>query len=589
MQPFEVVQTAQPMPESRSQTSQFPVMGIEQRRGKFTSGLCDCLEDEETCWWGCWCPCLLTARTSQQYDLRSSSSYTLARGCCAFCCYAVIFACNPCLISLAEWFCYPIFQGNQRGKIREISGIEGNCLSDYCTFVCCCCSSCAQCQEAREAKAAGLKRIEYCTGEDISNIPVASIDSLHPTIDGSNGNGESLPITDEGQESNKMLYISKASKYLLVAGVLLFLLCITVLAMQKKGDSIFVLLLVFLQPILILYYFYWKPLRTTVALDYIIKLFAVGFFVTTFQAIVFEEIIQILCLVIGAAFIPDALKDDDVVDAPDSEGSAGVNGQYATSFLSSLLKTQLTATWDYVAPVLIPGGDKHQESSSDIDTNPNNTDIDVRNIINNNWGVVILASFVMAYVIAAGVEETMKHFIVRCQQFGGPLRSPYVITIFMVSGALGFATAENLSYVFSTRESPIPGTGILVGEITVLFLRVLMPIHLICAVFQGSNLTKIVMGQAPEMTLFKLLLPGLFLHGTFDFTLFVVGIYGYAHDIDTIGYHIMTFCIAIGIGFLGAFFARKEFNKVCSDYDYGWQQLSDDTGHSEADSPSMRV
>ena len=97
------------------------------------------------------------------------------------------------------------------------------------------------------------------------------------------------------------------------------------------------------------------------------------------------------------------------------------------------------------------------------------------------------------------------------------------------------------------------------------------------------------MGQAPEMSLFKLLLPGLFLHGTFDFTLFVVGIYGYAHDIDTIGYHIMTFCIAIGIGFLGAFFARKEFNKVCSDYDYGWQQLSDDTGHSEADSPSMRV
>jgi RsiW-degrading membrane proteinase PrsW (M82 family) len=60
-----------------------------------------------------------------------------------------------------------------------------------------------------------------------------------------------------------------------------------------------------------------------------------------------------------------------------------------------------------------------------------------------------------------------------------------------MAGALGFATAENIEYVFGTSQSPIPGTSVFIGEIVVLLIRVLMPIHVICSVIQAANLSKV--------------------------------------------------------------------------------------------------
>lgn len=41
--------------------------------------------------------------------------------------------------------------------------------------------------------------------------------------------------------------------------------------------------------------------------------------------------------------------------------------------------------------------------------------------------VVFLAVFIMAFVIAAGVEETLKHFIVRCCPFTRPIKDPSAV------------------------------------------------------------------------------------------------------------------------------------------------------------------
>jgi RsiW-degrading membrane proteinase PrsW (M82 family) len=61
-----------------------------------------------------------------------------------------------------------------------------------------------------------------------------------------------------------------------------------------------------------------------------------------------------------------------------------------------------------------------------------------------------------------------------------------------MAGALGFATLENISYVFSQGSSDaIPGTSNFVGELTVLAARILMPIHVICSVLQAINLSRV--------------------------------------------------------------------------------------------------
>ena len=41
--------------------------------------------------------------------------------------------------------------------------------------------------------------------------------------------------------------------------------------------------------------------------------------------------------------------------------------------------------------------------------------------------VIFLAVFILAFVIAAGVEETLKHFIVRCCPFTRPIKDPSAV------------------------------------------------------------------------------------------------------------------------------------------------------------------
>jgi RsiW-degrading membrane proteinase PrsW (M82 family) len=66
--------------------------------------------------------------------------------------------------------------------------------------------------------------------------------------------------------------------------------------------------------------------------------------------------------------------------------------------------------------------------------------------------------------------------------------------------ALGFATAENVEYVFGVAATAGGGknnpVNLFVGELIVLGMRILLPIHFICAILQAANLSQVVMGTS---------------------------------------------------------------------------------------------
>lgn len=65
-----------------------------------------------------------------------------------------------------------------------------------------------------------------------------------------------------------------------------------------------------------------------------------------------------------------------------------------------------------------------------------------------------------------------------------------VAIVYLVAGALGFATFENVEYVFiNAGGSQVFSESVLINELFVLLIRVLMPIHVICAVLQAINLS----------------------------------------------------------------------------------------------------
>ena len=73
--------------------------------------------------------------------------------------------------------------------------------------------------------------------------------------------------------------------------------------------------------------------------------------------------------------------------------------------------------------------------------------------------VIFLAVFIMAFVIAAGVEETLKHFIVRCCPFTRPIKDPsavlgmtHSITVIVIVTLLSLSTPALFVYVYILQQ-----------------------------------------------------------------------------------------------------------------------------------------
>ena len=102
---------------------------MAEQSGKWKNDLFDCLEImDNTCCLACCCPCIVYGKTRQRFAKEN---------CCGACCLCSLL---PCL-----------FLVKTRGDIREKYGIEGSCIGDCCTHLCCGC--CALVQESREVRA----------------------------------------------------------------------------------------------------------------------------------------------------------------------------------------------------------------------------------------------------------------------------------------------------------------------------------------------------------------------------------------------------------------------------------------------------
>jgi len=563
----------------------------QMRPRDWSTGMFACMEDEETCWWTIWCPYLVTARTWDQFNLCDSIKFVVPMGILyIFWLYSFIWGSGYGMLLLGIfWLCvYPGLMAFKRQQIRQKLRInEDWCGSDFATHFCC--DRCAVAQEAREGIAAGVAQKDFCFGQALSEFPVSSLSSEHPLVDGRDGSlagkesEESimLPGTD-------MLKLSKTSKAILwVVGIILSAAVCTMFAVGNGGQVV-VLFFILAQPVVVMYFCYYRTMRDNIALDYVIKLFAVGFFLTTFQSVWIEEALQLILLMIASPYLLQALGITATGDFGDPDSQSAVQISRSVSQVMKNISgthSPMPKIMNYVY-TWTAGTLSHAAAEADPDNplSPENLKASLPKLIRAHWAMALVACFLMAYIVAAGTEETMKHFIVRCYRFGSPLKDPYTTTVFFLAGAAGFAAAENLSYVFGVKQSPIEGTSVVVGELTVLLMRVAMPVHLICAVMQAVNVSKIVMGTyASNMSMFRVILPAILLHGTFDFTLFVLSVLSYAEDISSTTFELFTLGLAASIGLIGMRYAWVQFKDVSRAYDFGFQALSDETEHMDMD------
>lgn len=605
----------------------------------WSSGVCDCLADEESCWWGTWCCCILFGRNVETFGVGSSLQMVYVVGAWLLLSFVGLLLFNRLFFwaMLLGGVAFTVYRARQRSAMRQKVNIVGDGLRDCCMH--CFLKQCATCQEAREAKFLRLKEVDYVSGQDMAEL-AARVDDTPPA-------------------TARELYASLSqTSQLIVKVAAVFVAFLALLLAVRRPSYLAILALVFLQPAAILYVVYWRQRRQFVQADYVVKLFVVGFFMATTQSIVFEEALQTLVSV--ALFIVFVLVNGDVANRvpdhndgpPDAQFSSALFAQFAAqpqavdgaaSFWRSaqllrgaqtrpLLRSLLVSTQELFAcafalpasaPVVVEAAGAQgfaplpalsravaealappaafdefafaAPTASYAAPTPfaavvspvlaavsNGTSTDAtddvvglfdRSQLRHNAWLLVLYLFLLAFVVAAGVEETMKHFAVRCCRFPQALKEPQTIMVYLLTAAMGFATAENIEYVLGAKASPVAGVSLFVGELFILLVRILLPIHLVCAVLQATEMSRRDTGIDPRMPLVRLLLPAVLLHGSFDFFLFLMSALQYVYAIDSVAFDVFTLLFPFAIAVGGVVWAVRAFGAVEAAYRSEWRPL----------------
>jgi len=117
---------------SEKHPGQLPLQPTTFQHGKFRNRFCSCCDNMGLCCLGCWCPCIVYAKTRARFNNPRLSKEQLP--CCSGAC---------CGFATVLMFCPPfqcIFGWMQRGDIRAKYDIEGNgCVDCLAHTFCDCC------------------------------------------------------------------------------------------------------------------------------------------------------------------------------------------------------------------------------------------------------------------------------------------------------------------------------------------------------------------------------------------------------------------------------------------------------------------
>ena len=234
---------------------------------------------------GTWCTWLLVARTVESLELGRSLVYTSAFW-CGIGLLLISFVAGGLdgAITMAVLFSvgYTVVNAIYRTRIRQKFQIAGDSCGDCCVHFCC--DSAGAIQEFQEARYFGAPQLDFCSGEPISDIKMKNQSAL------GNGN-EDHPIG--GTFSSHFSSLSITSSIIIGLNLLIFSVVVLSQFILHNYYNVLLLCLLFLQPLLILYFVYWRRRRATVSLDAVVKMFTVGFYFTTFQAICIELLLQL--------------------------------------------------------------------------------------------------------------------------------------------------------------------------------------------------------------------------------------------------------------------------------------------------------
>jgi len=165
-----------------------------------------------------------------------------------------------------------------------------------------------------------------------------------------------------------------------------------------------------------------------------------------------------------------------------------------------------------------------------------------------------LCIFLFSFVVAGGVEEALKYFVInRVTRIKPGYRSVIGYKIIAIAAALGFTVMENIGFQLIYRSEDY--FELFLNAIARLFCST--PMHVACSLLIGLRVIQRDIFKQ-QFTIFGVLKWSIFFHGNFNFWLFIAS-YGYVGN-----WRIFFQLISLISSPVGLFYVIRNENKIVS-------------------------
>jgi len=164
-------------------------------------------------------------------------------------------------------------------------------------------------------------------------------------------------------------------------------------------------------------------------------------------------------------------------------------------------------------------------------------------VILETWadGLSIFGLFIYVFVGVALIEEGVKYFFLKKylyvrEEFNEPMDG----IVYAVMISLGFATVENIGYVFGSESED--GQGLFVA---VMRMFTAIPLHAVCGIILGYFVGLAKFSENSKPLLYKGLFLAILVHGLYDYFLFLGEGRGDTEAVQLLILSMITLAIAI--------------------------------------------
>ncbi|MGY8988586.1 MAG: PrsW family intramembrane metalloprotease [Flavobacteriales bacterium] len=156
-------------------------------------------------------------------------------------------------------------------------------------------------------------------------------------------------------------------------------------------------------------------------------------------------------------------------------------------------------------------------------------------------GLSVFGLFIYVFVGIALIEEGVKYFFLKKylytrKEFNEPMDG----IVYAVMISLGFATVENIGYVFGSESED--GQGLLVA---VMRMFTAIPLHAVCGIILGYFVGLAKFSENSKPLLYKGLFLAILVHALYDYFLFLGEGRGDAEVVQLLILSMITLAIAI--------------------------------------------